>query len=106
MNLFKEAWTSMFGTYLGGELVSTCGTVRGEPAMGTTGDLLKASGEIRVHVVHPKKGPRKVAVELPQHEVPGDAAEMLCVRLGAAEAARLGALLSRAADAAGGPEPR
>jgi len=102
----EKVWNSMFETYLGGDIVSTCGTVRGVPAMGTTGDLLKASGEIRVHLVRPKGEPRLVTVELPQHEVPGDTPEMVCVRLTAPEAARLGEILCQAADAALAPALR
>ncbi len=100
MSIFKKAWNALQTKYLGGEVRTTYGAVHGEPAMGTTADLQKASGEIRVHVVRTKENTSLVTIELLQHELPGDAPEMACVRLPASEAARLGTMLTQAAQAA------
>jgi len=101
MNKIKQAWGSLFPKFLGGDVISTVGSARGEPAMGTTADLSKATGEVRVHLVRTREDATIVTVELVQAHVPGDGPDLTCVRLPAAEAAKLGGLLCQAAEDAG-----
>ncbi|MFP6655468.1 MAG: hypothetical protein VCB25_07555, partial [Myxococcota bacterium] len=97
-NLIRRFWNAIYTKYLGGDVISTFGPVKGVPAMGTTGDLQKATGEIRVHLINTKKNKQIVTIEFLQAELSGDSAELACVRLPASEAARLSDMLARAAD--------
>ncbi len=90
----------MHSNFLGGDLAQTVGAVRGNPAMGTTADLQKATGDVRVHAVRSRFDEPGVTIELPQHELPGDSAEMVCVQLTPDDAARLGDVLRQAAEIA------
>jgi hypothetical protein len=66
--------------------------------MGTTADLQKSTGEIRVHLVRTQQNSSIVTIELVQVHVPGDGADLTCVRLSVSEAARLGGILRQAAE--------
>ncbi|MCB9897979.1 MAG: hypothetical protein H6825_08245 [Planctomycetes bacterium] len=100
MNIFKKALGALQAGYLGGEVVTTVGRVEGEPAMGMTADLMKASGEMQVHVVRTPSEERVVVLELLQERAPGDGSDMVCVRLRGPEATRLSELLRRASEEA------
>ncbi len=100
MNIIRKTMRKLFPAFLGGDLVETRGSVRGEVAVGVTADLMKATGELRVHLVRSEDETMRVVLDLPPHEVPGDSASLFCLRLDAAAAARLGAILGDAARAA------
>ncbi len=98
MNMIKKALGALNMKFLGGEVVATSGSVKGEPAMGVTADLQKATGEIRVHLVRTRESSLIVTLELLQLQVPGDGGKLACVRLPVSEAARLGARLQQVAE--------
>jgi len=98
MNVFKRAWGTLFPKFLGGDLITTVGSAKGEVAVGTTADLFKATGEIRVHLVRTRESTSIVTVELVQTHVPGDGPNLTCVHLPISEATRLGEILCQAAD--------
>ena len=66
--------------------------------MGTTADLMKSTGEIRVHVVRNEAEELLVTLELVQAQASGDGPELTCVRLDPNEAERLGTLLMQAGE--------
>ena len=100
MNIFKKAWGALHMNFLGGDVICTVGSVKGRPAMGTTADLQKATGELRVHLVRGRQDVPLVTIELVQVQLPGDGAGLACIRLPMLEAARLGAMLRQATDEA------
>jgi len=113
MNMLKKAWGALSPEFLGGDVIATVGCVQGEPAMGTTADLQKSTGEIRVHLVRTPQDSPIVTIELVQEQVPGDGAALTCVRLSLAEAARLREMLTQVdedavqqANASDGASPR
>ena len=65
--------------------------------MGVTADLMKATGEIRVHRVRTRQDAALVTLELVQAQVPGNGKNLACVRLSRSEAVRLGDMLRDAA---------
>ena len=98
MKNLKKVFGALSTKFLGGKVISTVGTVKGETAIGVTADLQKSTGEIRVHLVSSQESALVVTVELVQVQVPGDGNNLACIRLPVSEAARLGGMLQQAAD--------
>lgn len=98
MNLYQRTREALQRRFLGGDVASTLGAVQGEPSVGVTADLRKATGELRIHLVRRREALPVVTLELRQQGASGDAPDMACVRLSLPEAARLGTLLSQAAS--------
>ena len=106
MNILQKAWGALAPKFLGGEVLKTVGSVRGQPGMGTCADPQKATGEIRVHLVKQVDGQPLVTLELAQAEVPGDGHELVCVRLSPSEAEHLASVLGSAVESSRAPSRR
>ncbi|QDU68559.1 hypothetical protein [Engelhardtia mirabilis] len=96
MNILKQVWGALVPKFLGGEVLTTVGSVRGQAGVGVTADPQKATGEVRVHLVKQIDGQPLVTLELAQAELPGDGRELLCVRLSPSEAEHLASMLGSA----------